>query len=128
MTTVTSDPSYIGYINYGWGYKWRIIGWITVSGTLKDQDGQPIANAPVTLLLNERLGKQSVSGTTTASGTYSLNIPSLNPGAGDYSYYASASTHYFDVIGMGVASSLSNSSETYVDTLYHFAYSIYHPF
>ncbi len=65
------------------------------------------------------------TGTTDSSGKFTINI-SLPPGIGVNSYYASASTHYFDVCGVSVSlSEDSNISDS--QTIFHLAYTMYHP-
>jgi hypothetical protein len=131
LNTINSDPNISGYVNYDNGpsmYKWRVQHWMTVNGSMRDADGQAIVGMPITLLVNERLGQQSANGVTDAGGNFSINLSNMNSAVGDYSWYGPVSTHYYDIIPMGLGSPISNSNETYVTTLYHYAYSIYHPF
>ena len=52
---------------------------------------------------------------------------SLPPGIGVYSYYGSTSTHYFDICGVSVSPS-DDSSISASETIFHLAYTMYHPF
>ncbi|KEO82637.1 Ig-like domain-containing protein [Tumebacillus flagellatus] len=128
LNTINSDPNVSGYVNYYEGYKWRVQHWMTVNGTLRDADGQGIGNMPVSFAVGERLGTQSASGVTDANGNFSINLANMNPAAGDYMWYGPVSYHYYDIIPMVIGSGISSSSEQYSTTLYHYAYSIYHPF
>lgn len=60
------------------------------------------------------------------SGKFEIDI-SLPPGIGVYSYYGSTSTHYFDICGVSVSPS-DDSSISASETIFHLAYTMYHPF
>ena len=66
------------------------------------------------------------TGTTDSSGKFEIDI-SLPPGIGVYSYYGSTSTHYFDICGVSVSPS-DDSSISASETIFHLAYTMYHPF
>lgn len=126
VSSIASTSGYDGYINYGYGYFWRVKGFMTVNGVVKDQYGEAVGNAPLTMAIQPAIQSQPivVNSSADTNGTFALTA-SLPPGVGAYSYYAAASTHYYDIIPMAIATS---NNVTYSTNLYHFAYSIYHPF
>lgn len=65
------------------------------------------------------------TGITNSSGEFQIPI-TLPNGIGVYSYYGPASTHYFDICGVSVSPS-NNSSISDTETIFHLAYTMYHP-
>jgi len=125
ITDISSDADG-GYMDYGYGKMWRVHYDMTVKGTAYNQYGNPVANQSITagakVVINGKLC--TGTGTTDANGNFSIAIH-LGPASGNYSYDASRSTHYYDIIPFAMATSNGNIS-TNVSSLYHFAYSMYH--
>ncbi|WP_139488518.1 peptidase [Brevibacillus dissolubilis] len=129
VSRISSDGGVEGYINYGYGSMWRIYRNITVTGQAKTASGTPAYNAPVTIRIIARLNNTVHLGTaiTDSYGNFSIPISNITPARGDYSFYASASTHYYDIIPIDGYYGNTRLSMN-VSSLYHFAYSMYHPF
>lgn len=125
ITNISSDADG-GFMDYGYGNKWRVHNSVTIQGTAYNQYGKPAANQPigagVRVYINNEL--KSATGFTDANGNFTLSM-NIGEAAGQYSYYGPVSTHYFDIIPFFMVSSNGQIS-TNVDSLYHFAYSMYH--
>ncbi|MNP52387.1 hypothetical protein D3C76_1467810 [compost metagenome] len=115
-------------MNYGYGSKWRIQNYITVSGVAKDSTGAVAAYVPITVAIQTTINNRVYTATTTtnASGGFSATINGIQPASGFYGYDNWVSYHYFDIIPLQISSNstILTSNET---SLYHFAYSIYQP-
>ncbi len=124
ISEITSDRGVQGFIDYGYGKKWRVGYNITVKGRAFDATGNPIGNGLVTVGVQTRVGNNTVAvnGTTDSLGYFSIPM-SIGPAAGQYTYRGPVSTHYFDIIPIVF---LSNGKQLTADinSLYHYAYSI----
>ncbi|WP_051217473.1 carboxypeptidase-like regulatory domain-containing protein [Paenibacillus assamensis] len=113
-------------INYGYGLKWRFKNSITISGTAYDASGAPAFNAPITVafqtVINNKVYQASTN--TGPSGAFTVTINGVQPAAGQYSSPVTVSTHYFDIIPLGVYYN-GNSLSSNDTSLYHWAYSIW---
>lgn len=128
VTSITSDPNVSGYMTYGYGNKYRIQNYITVTGSARDSSGNAAANVPITVSIRTVLNNLLYTATTTtnSSGGFTATISNIQPGVGLYGYDNWVSYHYFDIIPIQFSSNnaVLSSNET---TLYHFAYQIYQP-
>ncbi|SFF31775.1 hypothetical protein SAMN04487969_12549 [Paenibacillus algorifonticola] len=128
VSSITSDPNVSGYMTYGYGNKYRIQNYITVTGSARDSSGAAAANVPITVSIRTVLNNLVYSATTTtnSSGGFTASISSIQPGVGLYGYDNWVSYHYFDIIPIQFSSNnaVLTSNE---NTLYHFAYQIYQP-
>ncbi|QPA31115.1 carboxypeptidase-like regulatory domain-containing protein [Thermaerobacillus caldiproteolyticus] len=128
VSNIDTNDNVEGYINYGYGYKWRIQNFMNIEGQLLDENGLsvPYANveARITTALNNEV--YYASSTTDRNGYFTISFTSIPPAVGNFSYANYASYHYFDIIPLVFLSNgqILNSNE---DSLYHFAYSIYRP-
>ena len=126
ISNIASDGGVQGFINYGYGDKWRIKNNITISGRAFDASGNPVANAPVTAALRVTINQQifQASTTTDSLGYFSVSLNNLTSAAGNYSYYNNGlSIHYYDIIPIVFFSGDKQVSAN-IDSLYHFAYQI----
>lgn len=126
INNITTDGGVQGFIDYGYGDKWRIKNNITISGRAFDASGNPVANAPVTAALRVTINQQifQASTTTDSLGYFSISLNNLTPAAGNYSYYNNGlSIHYFDIIPI-VFFSGDKQVTANINSLYHFAYQI----
>jgi hypothetical protein len=128
VSNITSDPNVSGKVSgYGYGSKYRIQNYMTVTGVAKDSTGAVAAYVPITVNIQTTINNKiySASTTTDANGAFSASINNIQPASGFYSYDNWVSIHYFDIIPLQINSnSTLSSNET---SLYHFAYSIYSP-
>ncbi|UTR16062.1 Ig-like domain-containing protein [Salipaludibacillus sp. LMS25] len=126
VTRIDSDGGVQGYINYGYGNHWRIRSNITIHGQLIDNNGNPMANAPVEFTVVREINKTPISGesTTDNNGNFSVTINNIGPAAGYLSYYTGYRTHYFDLIPL-TASSNGVQLQSNESRVYHFAYSTF---
>ncbi|GGI99044.1 carboxypeptidase regulatory-like domain-containing protein [Paenibacillus hunanensis] len=124
VSEITSDRGVQGFIDYGYGKKWRVGYNITVKGRAFDATGVPVGNGIVTVGVQTRVGNNTVvvNGNTDSLGYFSIPM-NIGPAAGQYSYRGPVSTHYFDIIPIVF---LSNNKQLNADinSLYHYAYSI----
>ncbi|MBE7898975.1 carboxypeptidase regulatory-like domain-containing protein [Paenibacillus polymyxa] len=124
-SNITTDGGVYGFMNYGYGQKWRIKNNITISGRAFDAQGSPVANAIVTTRIIVTINNKvfTASGTTNEQGYFTIPVSGLTSAAGKYSFYNGVSTHYFDIIPIDFYSGgkLLNSD---INSLYHFAYQI----
>ncbi|MFD1886072.1 carboxypeptidase regulatory-like domain-containing protein [Paenibacillus wenxiniae] len=124
ISEITSDRGVQGFIDYGYGKKWRIGYNIVVKGRAFDATGNPIGNGIVTVGVQTRVGNKTVvvNGNTDSLGYFSIPMD-IGPAAGQYTYRGPVSTHYFDIIPIVF---LSNNKQLNADinSLYHYAYSI----
>ncbi|WP_238918578.1 hypothetical protein [Clostridium sp. YIM B02555] len=114
-----------GYMDYGYGKKWRVYYEMTVQGTAYNKDGIPVANQPIAAGTVVRLNNKpcNQTGMTDANGNFSISIH-LGPAVGEYSFDNRISTHYYDIIPFFMVAGNGEIS-TNVNSLYHFAYSMY---
>ncbi|UOQ43401.1 carboxypeptidase-like regulatory domain-containing protein [Halobacillus salinarum] len=128
ITNVDTDDNVEGYLDYGYGDKYRIEHFMNISGQLFDAEGIAVPNANVevsfTTVLNELVYHKS--GTTDSNGNFTIKFPKIQEAVGEYGYNNSVSYHYFDIIPLEVFSN-GNRLNSNEDTLYHFAYSVYRP-
>ncbi|MCR6112154.1 Ig-like domain-containing protein [Bacillus sp. A301a_S52] len=126
VTRIDSDGGVQGYIDYGYGNFWRIRSNITIHGQLLDNNGNPVANAPVEFTVIREINNTPISGasTTDSDGNFSVNINNIGPAAGYLSYYTGYRIHYFDLIPL-IASSNSVQLQSNESGVYHFAYSTF---
>lgn len=122
---VDTDGGNGGFLNYGSGNFWRVYRYATVRGSMKDTNGNPVPNAPVSVVINTPqtyIPRTQAVGVTDASGNFSISM-SLPAAAGRYAYNNWVSIHYYDMASMSISSSIVQSNTS----LYHFAYSVYNP-
>ncbi|AUJ24147.1 carboxypeptidase-like regulatory domain-containing protein [Virgibacillus dokdonensis] len=128
ISNISTDDNVEGYIDYGYGYKYRIKNFINVKGQLFDENGITVPNANVEARIvavrNDKVYMES--STTDRNGNFIIEIPSIQEAAGKYAYTAPASHHYFDIIPI-VFLSNGNILDSNENSLYHFAYSMYRP-
>ncbi|WP_121641321.1 carboxypeptidase-like regulatory domain-containing protein [Virgibacillus sp. Bac330] len=128
ISNIGTDDNVEGYIDYGYGYKYRIKNFINVKGQLFDENGITVPNANVEARIvavrNDKVYMES--STTDRNGNFIIEIPSIQEAAGKYAYTAPASHHYFDIIPI-VFLSNGNVLDSNENSLYHFAYSTYRP-
>ncbi|NWO14191.1 carboxypeptidase-like regulatory domain-containing protein [Virgibacillus sp.] len=128
ISNIGTDDNVEGYIDYGYGYKYRIKNFINVKGQLFDENGIIVPNANVEARIvavrNDKVYMES--STTDRNGNFIMEIPSIQEAAGKYAYTAPASHHYFDIIPI-VFLSNGNVLDSNENSLYHFAYSTYRP-
>jgi hypothetical protein len=122
---VDTDGGNSGFVNYGAGNFWRVYRGTTLAGALMDINGDPVVNAPVTIVVNTPqtyVSTTTVSGVTDVGGNFGVfvNLPSAR---GTYVYDNYVSYHYFDMATVSIRSSIL----TYTTSVYHFAYSTYKP-
>lgn len=125
---VTSVSAYDGgTVNYGYGSKYRVGSYhpAVFKGTLKDTNGQLMANQPIQLYFEAAIKSfaQTATGTTDENGQFSLTIQ-VPSGAG-YSTYNNAgwSTHYYDLVPVTFTSNDIKLSSN-VSSVYHLAYTL----
>lgn len=117
------------YVTYGNGRHYRVTGSsFTVSGVLRDTEGNVMANAPVVAALmnpawdgDPNYGMMISEGVTDSSGRYTLTVY-MPRSAGLEKYYVDPSTHYYDTCTLIVMA--SNGIYT-GDYIYQYAYSAY---
>lgn len=115
-------------INYGEGYKWRVYKSMTITGTAYTTSGSVLQNGSFTVSTISSLNKKcSATATTDANGKFTVTVQ-IGSGAGYSSYYAYASTHYYDVIPLTFTNTDGTKISCSDNSLYQFAYSIYHRF
>ncbi|SEL66279.1 hypothetical protein SAMN05444354_107270 [Stigmatella aurantiaca] len=122
---VDTDGGNAGFVNYGAGNFWRVYRSTILAGALTDINGDPVVNAPVTIVVNTPqtyVSTTTVSGVTDVGGNFglSVNLPSAK---GTYVYDNWSSYHYFDMATVSIRSSILQ----YNTSVYHFAYSTYKP-
>ena len=135
----TEGEKYVTYSGYGTYFR-TSKGTVTVTGyaTAKDPNTNTtyyVANAPVTIMYYNPYWEQNNTpsyanvyayGTTDSTGKYVINV-SLPNATGALSADSGVSYHYFDLCAIYAYISDNTSAVTY-KPIYHFAYSIYHPF
>ncbi|SDK34659.1 hypothetical protein [Sediminibacillus albus] len=128
ISNIDTDDNVEGYLNYGYGNKWRIEHFMNVRGQLFDENGLSVPNTNVEVriatVLNDRVYIES--GTTDRNGNFEIEFPNIQEAVGEYGFNNNVSYHYFDIIPIVVLSNgkVVDSNE---DSLYHFAYSVYQP-
>lgn len=127
ISKVDSDPNVAGYVNYGYGYKWRIEHYAVFHGQLLDNNGSPVPHADVLVAIETRLNNKiyTETGLTDDNGNFSISISNIQEAIGEYSWYGPVSIHYYDIIPLVILSN-GKTIECNENSLYHFAYSIYH--
>lgn len=103
------EPDGVTYVT-GWpagdGYCIYTTSWFKVDGIVKDQVGNPMAGADVTIEFKDLAWGPSSpfysvikSANTNADGTFEVNFSELPPPQGKYSFYNpnSGLTHYYDI-------------------------------
>ncbi|MED1787740.1 peptidase [Brevibacillus laterosporus] len=126
ISSINSDGGVEGLVDYSQGKKWRIKNNITVHGKTFDANGYPAYNVPITVYVVTRLNNTVYSGTGTAdaNGNFSIAVNGIGPAIGQNTHYLYSFIHYYDVIPLVVASG-STKLNSNVDSVYHFAYSLY---
>jgi len=125
LTDVMTDSGNGGYIDYGSGYKWRVRYFATFVGQMKDINGNPAPNVPVSIQVNTPQTYQSVStasGTTDTFGNFAVTV-NLPHARGVYTWYGYASIHYYDIASATISSTLVQGTVP----LYHYGFSTYRP-
>lgn len=116
------------FIDYGQGKFWRIDHSATVTGMAYDSDGNLIPNANIEINVPVVFGNQikTASGTTDSQGNFSIELD-LGVASGQLKYDTGVSYHHYDKVPIYFYSNgeLIGSNISY---LYHYAYSVYHPF
>ncbi len=122
ISDITTDRGVYGFIDYGYGKKWRVGYNITVKGRAYDATGNPVANGIVTMGVQTRINNKTIvaNGNTDSLGYFSIPME-IGPAAGQYSYSAPVSVHHFDIIPI-VFLSNNNQLNADINSLYHFAY------
>ncbi|MDN9011007.1 peptidase [Brevibacillus laterosporus] len=124
ISSINSDGGVEGLVDYPQGKKWRIKNNITVHGKAYDANGYPAYNVPITVYVVTRLNNTVYSGTADANGNFSIAVNGIGPAIGQNTHYLYSFIHYYDVIPLVVASGSTKLSSN-VDSVYHFAYSLY---
>lgn len=116
------------FIDYGQGKFWRIDGSATITGTAYDSDGNLIPNANIEINVPVVVGNtiKTASGTTDSQGNFSITL-NLGSAAGQNQYDTGVSYHYYDVVPIYFYSNGTQITSN-ISYIYHFAYSVYHPF
>ncbi len=116
------------FIDYGEGKFWRIDGSATIQGTAYDADGNLIPNANIEISVPVVVGNtvKTASGTTDSQGNFSISL-NLGSAAGQNQYDTGVSYHYYDVVPIYFYSNGTQITSN-ISYIYHFAYSVYHPF
>lgn len=124
ITKIGSDGGVEGFIDYGYGRKWRIKNNITIEGTLVDQYGSAVPYANIEFYIQGDLNNKiyGEGGITDGSGKYSIDMY-IGHSIGKYMFNAPVSRHYFDIIPI---KAMSGNTLLKMDdsSLYHFAYSM----
>ncbi|WP_079710782.1 hypothetical protein [Paraliobacillus ryukyuensis] len=128
ILNINTDGNVEGYMNYGYGYKWRIDGFMEVEGKAVDENGTPVPNTNIEVRIITVLNNRAYiePGLTDRKGNFKIKIPKIQEAVGNYSYTTYSSYHYFDIIPFDIMSNgkVLDSNE---NSLYHFAYSTYRP-
>ncbi|MDE7089133.1 MAG: Ig-like domain-containing protein, partial [Prevotella sp.] len=116
------------FIDYGEGKFWRIDHSATVTGTAYDSDGNLLPNANIEICVAVVFGNQikTASGTTDSQGNFSIELD-LGVAAGRNKYDTGVSYHYYDVEPIYFYSN-GEQIRSNISYIYHYAYSVYHPF
>lgn len=124
ISDITSDGGVAGFVNYGYGSKWRVKTNITVNGVAYGTNGQPIANAAVVIEIDVKgsATPATTAVTTNSSGAFSAPM-TLIAAIGQYQYDNGVSWHYYDIVPIKFRSNNQALTANIVD-LYHFAYAV----
>lgn len=125
VTNIASDGGIAGFVDYGYGSKWRVKRNITVTGTAYGANSQPIANAAVVIEIGVKGSTTPVitSVTTNSSGAFSAPM-ALIAAIGQNQYNNGISWHYYDIVPIKFRSN-NQTVTANISSLYHYAYAIY---
>lgn len=122
------------YIDYGQGKKYRVYAYknTTFKGYAYDANGQAVPAGTTFYIYFDgalNFAKKDILCTVGANGAFegSVEMPS---GKGNYSFWASRSTHYYDIVTLGYYNGPNKTnpiSKANEKTVYHYAQGVYHP-
>ncbi|MEH6890735.1 hypothetical protein V7024_13620 [Bacillus sp. JJ864] len=124
------------YIDYGQGKKYRVYAHknATFKGFAYDAEGKAVPAGTTFYIyfdgvLNMPSAKKDILCTVGENGAFegSTEIPT---GKGDYTFWASRSTHYYDIVTLGYYNGPNKTNpipKANENTVYHYAFGVYHP-